>query len=519
MTDLAITPAETMAPAAATEPSYARALKSAATIGGSSIVKIVLGIIRVKFVAVAIGPAGVGLIGAYTSITTMISGLAGMGIPTSGVREVADAVGQRDNHRVARLVTTIRRATMILAVVGMFVMIGLAPWLSEWTFGDRSHVLPLMMLSLVVVCGTVASGQMVLLQGTRRIGDLVRVNIVGALLGTVVGVPVVWIWGIRGIVPFLVIVQAMAFATSWWFVRKLPVTPAKLSLRKVVTESTPIMKFGLWIFVAMIGGNATIYLIRVMLIRDLGMAATGQYQAAANLASMYVGLVLGAMGTDFYPGLASVSNDHQAMTRRINEQAEVALLLAVPGILAVLTLAPVVINIFYSKLFTEAAEILRWQLMGDLFRVISWPLGFAILAKGNGKLNLVTDAMSNGVWLGGTWLGIRWFGVVGAGAGYLVLYVFYWALMATVVGRMIGFRYTSFSKRLLGLFLPAVGIVFMAVEFLPVWWGVGFGAAVTLSVGIYCGNTLAQLVPESKPARMWKSVVAKICLTSMVKRG
>ena len=57
------------------------------------------------------------------------------------------------------------------------------------------------------------------------------------------------------------------------------------------------------------------------------------------------------MGADFYPRLTAVADDHKECNRLVNEQAEVGLLLAGPGVIATLTFAPLVIWLFYSSAF------------------------------------------------------------------------------------------------------------------------------------------------------------------------
>ena len=53
------------------------------------------------------------------------------------------------------------------------------------------------------------------------------------------------------------------------------------------------------------------------------------------------------MGADFYPRLTAIANRNEDCNRLVNEQAEIGLLMAGPGILATLTLAPIVITVFY----------------------------------------------------------------------------------------------------------------------------------------------------------------------------
>lgn len=77
------------------------------------------------------------------------------------------------------------------------------------------------------------------------------------------------------------------------------------------------------------------------------------------------------MGTDFYPRLTAVAEDNAQCNRLVNEQTEVGLLLAGPGILATLALAPLVLVIFYSSRFVAAVGVLRWICLGTLLQVVT----------------------------------------------------------------------------------------------------------------------------------------------------
>ena len=87
------------------------------------------------------------------------------------------------------------------------------------------------------------------------------------------------------------------------------------------------------------------------------------------------------MGADFYHRLVGVADDHPQCNRLVNEQTQVSLLLAGPGVIATLTFAPLVIMLFYSAQFYEAVEVLRWICLGIALRVITWPIGFIVVAK------------------------------------------------------------------------------------------------------------------------------------------
>src|SRR6476659_10761396 len=97
---------------------YAGIPRSTALIGGSTLANVAMGIARSKAMALLLGPGGVGLFGIYGSIADVAQSLAGMGIQSSGVRQIAEAVGSDDVARIARTATVLRRVAIGLGVIG-----------------------------------------------------------------------------------------------------------------------------------------------------------------------------------------------------------------------------------------------------------------------------------------------------------------------------------------------------------------------------------------------------------------
>ena len=98
--------------------SYAQILKSSAVIGGAQALVIVVGMVRSKAMALMLGPAGFGIMGIYTSIVDLAVSAAGLGISSSGVRQVAAATAANDTAQIERTVSVLRKTTWVLGVLG-----------------------------------------------------------------------------------------------------------------------------------------------------------------------------------------------------------------------------------------------------------------------------------------------------------------------------------------------------------------------------------------------------------------
>jgi PST family polysaccharide transporter len=222
------------------------------------------------------------------------------------------------------------------------------------------------------------------------------------------------------------------------------------------------------------------------------------------LGSLYIGVILQAMGADFFPRLTAVANNNAECNRLVNEQAEVGMLMAVPGIIATLTFTPIVINLFFSAKFGPAVDLLRWVCLGMVLRVASWPIGYIFLAKGERNIFFWTEVLANAAYVGFVWLGVLKFKLTGAGIAFFATYVVSLSVNYLIARRLSGFRWSSASRRLACLFMPLVGMIFVACYALPAPVASILGAVATLATGIYSLKTLCALVPLERlpqPAR------------------
>jgi antigen flippase len=479
--------------------SYTQILKSTALIGGSSLVNIAFSVIRMKAVAMLLGPSGVGLMSLYNSLSELAQTLAGLGIQPSGVRQIAEATGTEDTKKVARTAAVLKRVSVVLALVGAVAVAALAWPLSQLTFGDQSHVVGVMLLALVVLFGVLNSGQMGLLQGMRRIGDLARISMLSAFASAVLTVPLVYLFGEAGIVPALILTAAATFALSWWHSRRIAIEAVVLSMKDIGTEAADLLKLGV---VFMASGFMTVgasYAVRLIVMQGEGVDAAGLYQAAWALGGLYAGFILQAMGTDFYPRLTAAAHDDEATNRLVNEQAHISILLAGPGLLATLTIAPILMLVFYSAEFSPAAELLRWLCLGMMLRIIAWPMGFIILARGARAMFFWTEVAATVVHVGLAWLLVGLIGLTGAGIAFFGLYLWHAVLVYALVRRLSGFRWSLSNLALAGLFLPAAGVIVAGFHFLPQMQAVAIGVAATAATGLYSLTALIRLFPE----RQW----------------
>ena len=426
-------------------------------------------------------------------------------INSSGVRQIAEAAGTGDERRVARTAAVLRRMAIVLGLLGAAFLAVFSREASLMTFGNDDHAWAVALLSFAVFFQLLAGGQGALIQGTRRIGDLARMGVIGALFGTLVGVPIAWFLREEGVAPFVVCVAAMSLLVSWWYSRKIRTEPPSMTFPEARGEAAELLKLG-FAFMAsgflMIGAS---YAVRMMLARQVGLEATGLYAAAWTLGGLYVNFVVQALGADFYPRLVGVADNDRQCNRLTDEQSQISMLLAAPGVCATIACAPLVITLFYTSEFVGAIETLRWICLGVAMRVITWPMGYIIIAKGRRRLFLGVDLAWAVVNVGLTWIFIGWFGLEGAGLAFFCSYLFHGLIVYPVVLRLTAFSWSRGSRHVGAFFLLCIGFVFAGCHLLPPPWAEVTGITIAIASGLYSlHRLLTSLAEERLPPKIKK---------------
>lgn len=446
--------------------SYRTILRSSTIMGGASVLNVVIGLVRMKLVAVLLGPAGVGLIGLLQNLMQAASDIAAMGLGTVGVRQIAEANGDGRADDVVLARRALLWGTVVLALLGGAAIWFLRAPIAKWSLGDSGKSDLVGWLALGVAFTVAAGSQGALLNGLRRIGDLARLQVATGFLGTVLGVGAILLWGEAGLVAYVLSAPIATFVLGHVFVMRAGIVHAPPTPWRIIVAQWRVMiPLGSAYVLSGLVTTGGFLVVRSLVQRDLGPVALGHFQAAWAIGMTHLGFVLGAMGTDYYPRLCAALHDPAAATRLVNEQTEVALLLAAPAVLGVLAVSPWLVPLLYTEAFTPTIAILHWQLLGDLLKVMSWPLGFVILAAGAGRTFLVSETISLGVFVAAVGIGLPSIGVLATGVGFLVMYLVYLPVVWWLARRRIGFAWSPEVVGIgLGFFVAA-----SAVSALSLW--------------------------------------------------
>lgn len=477
--------------------SYATILRSSAVMGASFAIVMVASFIRMKFMAVFLGPSGVGLLGMLSTVLDLCVAVAGLGVQQSGIRQVAAAANDTARRDVA---SALRWLSLGLGVFGAGLLAILALPISNLTFGSEHYTSAIALLAVALLLRIIGGGQLALLQGLRQIGVLARANIASAFLSTAICVPMVYFWREQAIAPAVVTLAGATTLVVWYLGRRF--TPGQhASWPAIATQSRELVHLGLLFMASTLLTTGAAYLARIVILQSAGIDGAGLYQAAWAVGVLYSGFILQAMGSDFFPRLSGLAHDDSAANRLVNEQIRVSILLAGPGVLGTITLAQLVMSVFYSAEFEAAANTLRWISFGTFLQTLAWPAGFILLAKGAKRpffwLELSTAALQIAL----TMVMVPIYGHEGAGMAFCLMYLSHTLGVSYLAGRASGFAWDRTNVGIAVAYLALIVAVFAGFRLFNGDVAIVLGLASTALAGCLSAAAITRLVPvEAMPS-------------------
>lgn len=376
------------------------------TVSGTA-VSLAIATISVKIMATILGPSGMGLYSILRQIhsTTMIA--ATMGGQTALVQGGSSKKGkERDVY-----LKTILILFLISATISSIAIIVLAPTLSEHLLNRRDEMAVNLIRGLSIpVFLTVMTGYANgVLNIHRALGYMAVVQTVAAVVTLALSYPVAIAVKNGYDVAFLAIMTLSQAATLcllglWLWNKKylqalihnLLSSFDKASTRYFFSFAGVTVVTSLFQSLIMLG-------IRALIVQKYSLSEVGIFDAAWTLCVTYLSLITGAFSTYYLPTLSQLKDlqvIHDTMQKTLLFIAVVSTVIIIP----IICYKHHIIRFLFSQDFLPSLSLLRWLLIADYLKMLSFVLAYPMLAFNKLKMFFWTEM----IWNTGLVLGCYW---------------------------------------------------------------------------------------------------------------
>lgn len=411
-----------------------------------------------KFVAIFLGGEGIGIIGIYNNLISLIRTGAGLGVSQSAVKDISEANHISNKVEISRIIYLVKRITIYTSVLGVLTTIVLAPFLSYYIFGNFQYLLPLSILSIAVGFGIISEGQLAILKGMRELRSLAKTSVISSLFLLIIGLPLYYFFEYKGIVISLVLAALGSVFINQYFMKNINnIAPfsGNFGIKQVFKECNPMIKMGISLMLITFLGLISDLIIASYINKVSGTETYGYFQAGMTIVSSYFGIVLTAITTDYYPRISAINSENDKLGNEVNRQSNISLVMALPLVITFLFLSSEMIGILYSEKFLLVVEYTNLAVIGMVIIICSNNMGMILLAKQNSKVFLTTAIFQRILNIILSIFLFNRYGLLGLGISYLIMAVIHIVLMSIIMGRFynINWKYEVLIKLLVIILL------------------------------------------------------------------
>ncbi|GKX53592.1 lipid III flippase WzxE [Budvicia aquatica] len=397
---------------------------------GSTLIKIGVGLLIVKLLAVSFGPSGVGQAGNFRQLITVLGVLSGAGIFNGITRYVAQY--QQEPEQLRKALGT--SASIILGFSTLLAVLFLlfAEPISAALFGYVKYQNVVRAVAFIQMGIAYANFFLAILKGYRdAVGNALGV-IGGSLFGVIGYVVCYLLGGYEGALAGLALVPALVVIPAGfilWRRKTIPLHYIKPMWDKALASN--LGKFTIMALITSVTIPVAYVMMRNLLAKNYSWDDVGIWQGVSSISDAYLQFITASFTVYLLPTLSRLTNK-QDISREILRSLRFVLPAVALVSFSVWVLRDFAIWLLFSSKFVAMRDLFAWQLVGDVLKVGSYVFGYLVIAKASLRFYILTEVSQFILLVGFShWL-IPQNGALGAAQSYMATYIIYFMLCSCI---------------------------------------------------------------------------------------
>lgn len=403
--------------------------------GSLTLLKMLIGFIIAKIVAIYTGPSGMALLGQIQSLVNAFNGVINAPVSNSVIRYTAEH--HEDGYEAC---SPWWRAALfwMLALYILLLPIGLFlnHYLSLWLFGGTEYQWVIYLAVFVLPFTAIGTLVNSVINGQQNYKLYVFLGIVSVSVSGAVMVVLIIRWDINGALIAAALQSALIGISLIVMSIKQPWCRFSLWFGNIDKKAlADTWGYILMAIITAIAMPVALMLIRNLLVANEGWAAAGMWQSVWKISEVYLGVCTMALSAYYLPRLSQIS-DYYSIKNEIWNTAKIIIPIVIIMAIAIYFLRDVVITVLFTEQFRNARDLFGIQLMGDVVKIASWLYAFPMIARNATKWFVASELFFSATLVVLSYYFILHFGIQGANIAYLLNYTLYFIFVVTNLKRI-----------------------------------------------------------------------------------
>ncbi len=384
--------------------------------GLATIIRMLTNLVSVKVIAAIIGPAGIALLGQLNNFTTIILSFSNGGINVGITKYLAEYSDSKNKYSL--FLRTGLKITAFFSILSGLILIFGAGYFSEIILLDRKYKSVFYIFGGTIILYALNALLIAILNGFKEYKRYVIANILGSIVGLVFSLILVLNFGIYGALISAVTFQSVVFVLTLYLIKNAKWLTWSSFLGRFSKKIA--IKLGHYSLMALV--SATVVPISQLIVRGYikktqSITEAGIWEGMNRISGMYLFVIITSLSVYFLPRLSELKNKLELRREIFNVYK-----LIIPSLLftsiIIYSLRKFIIHFLFTSQFEGMQSFFAFQLMGDIFKMSGWVLGYILLAKAMTKEYIIMEFVGSGIFTVLSLYFIGYYGTIGATLGY-----------------------------------------------------------------------------------------------------
>jgi len=362
----------------------------------SVLIKIGIGLVTSKLLAVFVGPSGMALVGNLRNFSTSLESISTLGFQNGIVKYVAES--KDDKQQLQKTISTVFISLFVIAILLSGVLYFFAAFWNQQIFGSHfEYEIVFRALALALPWFAISVFLLSVINGLGKFASVIWINILGNLIGLLVSISMILQYKTLGALLSIVISPALLFFVTYYFISK------EFNFSKIIRFSyfdfkvlRNLSSYSLMALVSSVLGPLVFLAIRKNVIAIVGIEQAGFWETMSRISTYYMLFISTILTVYFLPKLA-VAKDNLETKKVFWSFYKNILPLFIIGLLLIYFSRTLLIKLLFTSEFLPVTSLFFWQLFGDVLKVASLILGYQFYAKKMTMAFIFSELASLGV--------------------------------------------------------------------------------------------------------------------------
>lgn len=393
----------------------------------SSFIKILTTFILGKIIALKLGAEGMALFGQVLNFITIVLMLSG-GTITQGIVKYIAEYKHLNNDKLESLLSTSLKIILYSCGFISIILLLFSGEISLEVFQTKNYKIIVKLIGVSILFFGLNNFFQSLINGNKHFKEFNIINIISNIFNLIASLILIYTYGIEGVLVSVIVNQILIFIITLFFLREKKYID--MNILKVKFNGNIFKKLMGFYILSLVSSilSPIIYIgIRMFIMKNISVEASGLFEFVLRLSNAGLLFFSLSISTYYIPRIAELTTRNE-----INKEVYNTYKITLPIIFIILSSVyfckEIVIQILASKEFLKVTPLLKYQLLGDFFKICAQIISFAFLARNKIRIAILMEIVYNIFFYLLVILLLKKIGLIGASIAYCISYFFYFVI-------------------------------------------------------------------------------------------